>query len=177
MDINENKLIKKQFGQFYTTNYEYILQNINIPEYINDIIEPFAGEGDLLKFINKYKKYNIELYDIDPKNINIKKQDTLTHPPIYKNKYVITNPPYLARNKSEDKVLFDKYDVNDLYKCFIINIINDNCQGGIIIIPLNFICSVRKNDVDIRKRFLDIYNMEHINIFEESVFDLSLIHI
>uniref|UniRef100_A0A6C0C7Y2 Uncharacterized protein n=1 Tax=viral metagenome TaxID=1070528 RepID=A0A6C0C7Y2_9ZZZZ len=163
--------VKKELGQFYTKNYEYILQKINIPENIKDIIEPFAGACDLIKYINKQGKYNIELYDIDPKLDSIKKQDTLMNPPSYKNKYVITNPPYLARNKSDEKELFNKYDVNDLYKCFILNIINDICQGGIIIIPLNFICSVRKNDLELRKKFLDIYVIEHINIFEESVFE------
>ena len=52
--------------------------------------------------------------------------------------------PYLARNKSKDKSLYDKYDVNDLYKCFIKNLIDDPPDGGIIIIPLNFMCSIRK---------------------------------
>ena len=33
---------KKALGQFYTTNNEYILQNITIPDDIVDIIEPFA---------------------------------------------------------------------------------------------------------------------------------------
>ena len=47
------------------------------------------------------------------------KKDTVKNPPDYNNKYLITNPPYLARNKSKDKSLFDKYDVNDLYKCVI----------------------------------------------------------
>ena len=91
MDINENKLIKKQFGQFYTTNYEYILQNLNIPDNITDIIEPFAGQGDLIKFVEKFNKnYNIECFDIEPKNyeLNIIKQDTLLNPPNFNNKFV-----------------------------------------------------------------------------------------
>jgi hypothetical protein len=41
--------IKQKLGQFYTTNYEYILQNLNIPKNITKIIEPFTGNGDLLK--------------------------------------------------------------------------------------------------------------------------------
>jgi hypothetical protein len=39
---------KSQFGQFYTTNYEYILSNMVIPEGVKTIIEPFVGNGDLL---------------------------------------------------------------------------------------------------------------------------------
>lgn len=59
--------MKKEFGQFYTTNYEYILENIKIPETVFNIIEPFVGKGDLLKFIQDKQKYFIETYDIEPK--------------------------------------------------------------------------------------------------------------
>jgi hypothetical protein len=162
---------KKQLGQFYTTNYEYILSNMIIPDYVECIIEPFVGNGDLLGFIKNKKKYNIETYDIDPKYKNSIKRDTLKNPPDYTNKFILTNPPYLARNKSKNKELYDKYKCNDLYKCFINNIIENVCQGGIIIIPLNFISSIRKTDIDLRKRFLQKYSINIINIFEEQVFD------
>ena len=79
---------KKKLGQFYTTNYNYILKNITIPDDIKDIIEPFAGNGDLLNFIDK-SKYNIQCYDIDPKQDYIIKRDTLLDPPDFNNKYVI----------------------------------------------------------------------------------------
>ena len=171
--IDDSNIInmKKELGQFYTKNYDYILQNITIPNNITNIIEPFAGEGDLIEYINKQgNNYNIEAFDIDPKKDFITKNDTLLNPPSYNNKFVITNPPYLARNKSSNKELYDKYEVNDLYKCFMINIINDTCLGGILIIPLNFICSTRKADVLLREKFLSVYSIIQINIFEESVF-------
>jgi hypothetical protein len=161
---------KKQLGQFYTTNYNYILQNMSVPKNVSHIIEPFVGSGDLLKFIDT-KKYTIETYDIDPKYKKATKRDTLLNPPIYDNKFVITNPPYLARNKNKDKNIYDKYSCNDLYKCFIKCLIDDVCQGGIIIIPLNFISSIRKGDIELRKQFIDKYNIKIINIFEERVFD------
>jgi hypothetical protein len=41
---------KQELGQFMTTNYKYIMQNMYIPEQINIIIEPFVGNGDLLKW-------------------------------------------------------------------------------------------------------------------------------
>ena len=53
----------------------------------------------------------------------------------------------------------------------MINLINDECLGGIIIIPLNFISSVRKSDIDLRKKFINKYSIKIINIFEEQVFD------
>ena len=163
--------MKKELGQFYTKNYDYILQNIKIPNNITNIIEPFAGEGDLIKYINKFSKnFNIEMYDLDPKQDNIIKRDTLLKPPNYKDKFVLTNPPYLARNKSSNKDLYDKYNVNDLYKCFIVNLLDTPCIGGILILPINFISSIRKNDVLLRKRFLSIYSIKQVNIFEEQVF-------
>ena len=161
---------KQELGQFFTTNYKYILQNFSIPEEETKIIEPFVGKGHLLQFINK-SKYSIEIYDIDPHIISTIKRDTLKYPPCYKDKFILTNPPYLARNKSVSKTIFDKYNANDLYKCFIKQIISDPSNGGIIIIPLNFWCSVRKSDVDLRANFLKVYNVITINIFEEKVFE------
>ena len=164
--------IKKQLGQYFTKNQNYILQNMKIPENVKHIIEPFTGDGDLLKFFEKDKnKYSLECYDIEPKHSYIIKKDTIQNPPNYNNKFIITNPPYLARNKSTNKVLFDKYDVNDLYKCFIKEIITNIALGGIMIVPLNFWSSIRKNDIELRKLFLDIYNVNILNIFEEKVFD------
>jgi hypothetical protein len=39
-------MTKQLLGQFYTTNYTRILQNMYIPDNISNIIEPFAGAGD-----------------------------------------------------------------------------------------------------------------------------------
>ena len=167
---------KKDLGQFYTTNYEYILQKLFIPKNIKNIIEPFAGNGDLIPFIKQIEKenknnYNIECFDIDPKKKYIIKRDSILHPPDYNNKFIITNPPYLARNKSSNKTLFNKYNVNDLYKCIIKEILVNKCLGGILIIPLNFWSSIRKLDIELRKSFLNIYDIVLLNIFEEKVFD------
>lgn len=161
---------KQSLGQFYTTNYKYILNNMLIPSYVSTIIEPFCGNGDLLNFVDK-SKYNFECYDIDPKKITIIQRDTIKDPPDYNSKFILTNPPYLARNKCNNKELFNKYDVNDLYKCFIKELLINKPLGGILIVPLNFWSSIRKNDIELRKDFLEIYNILLINIFEENVFD------
>lgn len=166
----DQKEKKRNLGQFFTTNYEYILQNLSITNDITTIIEPFTGNCDLLNFIEK-DKYVIECYDIEPKYDFIIERDTIQHPPDYTNKFILTNPPFLARNKSKNKILFDKYDVNDLYKCFIKELFVNRPEGGIIIIPLNFWSSIRKVDVQLRKEFLKIFEVIHLNIFEEQVFD------
>ena len=171
----DDKKHKQNLGQFMTSNYDYILQNFNIPSTITNIIEPFAGCGDLLKFIKDcdLTKYNIECYDIEPQKDFILKKDTIFDPPSYHNKFIITNPPFLAKNKSSNKTLYDKYGVSDLYKCFIkeitMNSTNNAC-GVIIILPLNFWSSIQKNDILLRKDFLDKYRIIHLNIFQEKVF-------
>jgi hypothetical protein len=153
---------KFKLGQFYTTNSDYILQGMEVPAGV-DIIEPFCGQGDLVKWVGR----EVEKYDIDPK-IDAITQDTLTNPPNYKGKYVVTNPPYLARNKSSDKVLYDKYDMNDLYKISIRTIIDGDADGGILIVPLNFIS---EDSFRLREYFFSIYKITRLNIFEEDVFD------
>lgn len=166
-EIQMNK--KQVLGQFFTTNYEKILKDLYIPSDITHIIEPFAGAGDLINFISN-KSVIIESYDIDPKNDCVVRRDTLQDPPCYDNKFILTNPPYLARNKCKDKKYFEKYQVDDLYKCFIKQLVNSNASGGIVIIPVNFWCSVRKADKDLRRDFLKKYNIVRLNIFEEPVF-------
>ena len=111
--------------------------------------------------------YNIEAYDIEPKAQNIIKRDTLKNPPDYSGKFVLTNPPYLARNKSSNKEIFDKYKTNDLYKCFIKELLTNSPIGGILIIPLNFWC---ESDNKMRKMFLKKFQVISLNIFEEQVF-------
>ena len=162
---------KKELGQFYTTNYETILQYFDIPKHITHIIEPFAGNGDLLKFINVKGKYKIKLYDIKSTQLIITQRDTIKNPPTYKNKYVITNPPYLAKNKSKNKELFTIYNTNDLYKCFLKTLIKDNPLGGILILPINFLSSIRKSDIKLRAEFVKYFTINKVVVYEDKVFD------
>ena len=159
---------KKLLGQFYTTNSDYILQGISLKDGI-DIVEPFVGQGDLLKWINGNLNSNsVITYDLDPKIKCSEIRDTLLNPPNYLGKYVVTNPPYLAKNKNNDKTLYDKYNVDDLYKAFIITLVEGNCEGGVIIIPLNFFSS---ENSETRLKFLSKYEIGVVNVFEEKVFD------
>jgi hypothetical protein len=168
-NVDENREKKQNLGQFYTTNYEHILQNMQIPQSVSKIVEPFAGNCDLLKFLSGNRE--VVCYDIDPKNSHTLRRDTLLDPPNLDNCFILTNPPYLARNKCRDKEIFDKYSENDLYKCFIKILINCDCEGGILILPINFFCSVRKSDKVLREKFVKKYHITVVNIFEEQVFD------
>lgn len=162
-------IMKSNLGQFFTKNYEYLLSNMEIPDDIEIIIESFCGDGDLLKFLKK--DYILECYDIEPKHSYIIQRDTLKNPPNYDGKFILTNPPYIARNKNEDKEIYDIYKTNDLYKCFILSFLKSKCKGGIMIIPINFLCSQRQIDIKLRKDFLYKFQINLINIFEEKVFE------
>jgi len=170
-NINVNKKMK---GQFYTTDSSYILEGLDgPPEHAAYILEPFAGKGDLIDWV-KQMGYTqpIYSYDIDPKRDDIIQQDTILNPPDYSNSWIITNPPYLARNKSASKEVYDIYNTNDLYKCFIESVVNqNNCVGGIFIIPAGFMCSPRDIDVRCRHNFMSKYRITKIKYFEETVFD------
>ena len=169
-DLMQNN--KKTFGQFYTTNTKKILQGFHIPTDIT-ICEPFVGTGEMIEYAKSLGASCFEMYDIEPKypNVEVSKRDTLDNPPEFSGKFVLTNPPYLARNKNNTKTIYDKYSQNDLYKCFIRILIDNVCDGGIIIIPLNFWCSIRKSDKELRRDFLKTYKVLKVNVFEEQVFE------
>ena len=158
----KKKSVKATYGKFYTTNYEYILKEFHdFRNNIKDdrIIEPFAGKGHLISWL--YNE-NIEAYDVHSYG-NIIQRDTLKNPPRYHNKWVVTNPPYLARNKSMDKTIFDYYKTNDLYKAFLLSIIQNPPKGGLIII--------RKSDIKLCKLFFSKFFIKKLIIFDEKVFN------
>lgn len=158
---------KRKYGQFFSTNADTILKGFEKPADDVHIIEPFAGKGDLIKWIGR----GVEEYDIEPVRKKTTTRDTLRNPPLYSGKYVVTNPPYLARNKSKDKSLYDTFGQNDLFKIFIQQICTDIPDGGILIIPVNFWSSCREPDIELRKNFLRLFNVSRVNVFEEAVFD------
>ena len=174
-EMHDIKNDKKIMGQFYTTNADYILDGMTIAQNAQHIIEPFAGKGDLIDWVQqRYPDAEIRAHDIEPKRADITQRDTLKDPPDYENSWIITNPPYLARNKSQAKEVYDKYETNDLYKCFILSISTPDrkkCDGGIIIIPAGFFFSPRDIDIHCRDAFMSYYRITKVRYFEEPVFD------
>lgn len=150
----------------YTTKAQEICGNLiqYIPEEVQ-LIEPFVGDGDLLSLFPNHKW---ETYDIEDKGNNVV-QDTLLNPPDYQGKWVITNPPYLAKNKAKDKTIFNQYSVDDLYKAALISILK--CEGGILIIPTNFLTDERTGSV--REQFLNQFQILEMNVFTKPVFETT----
>ncbi|MDO9399772.1 MAG: hypothetical protein Q7T79_03765 [bacterium] len=96
--------MKKQLGQFFTTNSSYILQGFN--GFIKDKIvsDPFAGNQDLIKWAIQNGCKKVIGFDCDEKYVDNKKvflSDSVNNPKEYK--FVLTNPPYLHKNKTDKK--------------------------------------------------------------------------
>lgn len=169
-----NAIIKKRnLGQFFTTNSDYILQGFSGFVKNKEITDPFAGNRDLLNWAknNKCKKFigfDCDKNYTDEKNVFL--NDSINSPKDYK--FVCTNPPYLHKNKATKEIKEKFFSENnakfeDLYQISISSILN--CEEGIIIVPLNFLCA--ENSKKIRELFFAKFEIIKLNIFSEQVFD------
>lgn len=149
----------------YTTHAELVCKNLIelIPKNAI-LVEPFVGQGDLVAL---FPDHIWEIYDINSTYPGVIQQDTLLNPPDYSDKWVITNPPFLARNKAQNKILFDRYNLDDLYKIALNTVLN--ADGGLFIIPTNFFTDERSGEI--RRKFLSNFIIDKINIFTIPVFD------
>lgn len=164
---------KKQLGQFFTKNSDYILQGLE--KYVADksVVDPFAGRGDLIKWAQKNRAKDIKGYDVDSEymdNQHVFCNDSINKPLTYQ--FVLTNPPYLHKNKAtreiKDKYFTDKNSIfEDLYQVSINSILNS--EEGILIVPLNFLSA--ENSDRIRRIFFEKFRIVRLNIFEEQVFE------
>ncbi len=165
--------MKKQLGQFFTTNSDYILQGFESFVDNKNVFDPFAGKQDLINWAQKNNCKSIIGFDYDKKyvdNINVFLNDSINFPKKYQ--FVCTNPPYLHKNKA-DKNIKNRFFSNqnscfeDLYQVSLNSIMN--CEEGIIIIPLNFLCA--ENSIKIRNLFFNKFKIVKLNIFSERVFE------
>ena len=174
---------KKELGQFFTTNSEYICGDL-IDIFPNNakVIDLFAGNWDLLNLLVEKRNAKIKInwdefnskqieefrvigYDIDPKNEHTLRNDSFKKLIELKGKWVFLNPPYMALNNNDDKTYYKKYNTDDLYKIAVKLV--KNCEGGIFILPLNFFSQTRD---DLKKDFFSCFIIKKLKIFEEQVF-------
>lgn len=159
---------KRRFGQFFTTNTDYILGGLE--QYVQDknIIDPFAGAGDLIEWAKRNNAKSAKGYDIDASlvdNENIFQNDSLSNPKKYE--FVLTNPPYLYQNKLDDNSILVHSKHTDLYQLSLEKIMDS--EEGIVIVPINFLSA--ENSKYIRDIFLNRFEIVKANYFTEQVFD------
>ena len=164
---------KKNLGQFFTKNSDYILQGLQKYAKNKIVTDPFAGNQDLIKWAKKSGCKDVVGFDYDQYLVDDKKvflNDSINSPKKYK--FVCTNPPYLHKNKASQEVkeklfsgVHSKFE--DLYQVSIYSLLS--CEEGIIIIPLNFLCA--ENSSKIRNLFFEKFEIIKLNIFSEQVFE------
>lgn len=161
---------KRQLGQFFTENSDYILKNLG--KYIKnkEVVDPFAGGGDLIAWARRNKAKKVIGYDIDNRCINgedIFLNDSLLNSLKYK--FVLTNPPYLNINKASKETkqkYFSKFEFEDLYQISLSSILNS--EEGIVIVPINFLSA--RNSKKIKDLFFHKFEIVEMNYFTHPVF-------
>lgn len=164
---------KRNLGQFFTTNSDYILQGLNRFVRDKEVVDPFAGGQDLLNWVKEKGCKKAVGFDCDENYVDNKKvflNDSMNSPKQYN--FVCTNPPYLHKNKATQEVK-DRFfsgehaKFEDLYQVSIFSLLS--CDEGIVIVPLNFLCA--ENSKKIREIFFEKFKITKLNIFTEQVFD------
>src|SRR3990167_8178100 len=165
--------MKKQLGKFFTTNWSYILGGLD--KYIKNkaVYDPFAGNQDLINWAIQNGCKRVIGFDCDKKYVDNKKgflNDSINNPKEYK--FDCSNPPYLNKNKANKKIKEQFFPgklsvFEDLYQVSIFSLLN--CEEGIIVIPLNFLCA--ENSKKIRDLFFNKFEIIKLNIFSEQVFE------
>ncbi len=168
---------QQKHGQYHTTNVDQILSGYEETIHGKEYIEPFAGGGDLIRWADKLFGVLVGAYDLHPTDSDTIQRDTIMDPPDYTDKFVLTNPPYLSKNKNKDKAPYDKWGASDLYKCHLASL--KYCSGALIIIPSNFFCESRSRA---RVRLFESHYIVSAKYYDRPMFDnattgICVIHI
>ena len=158
---------KAQLGQFFTTNADAVLRGFEPFVAGKAVTDPFAGNGDLLRWAKKNGAKSVKGYDIDPACIDNKtvfENDSLKTPQAYD--FVVTNPPYLYQNKMADNSLLTRSKHTDLYQLALEKLTNS--RAGIVIVPINFLSA--QNARYIRRTFFERFAVKRAVYFTQQVF-------
>lgn len=172
---------KIQNGQFFT-EFNVFEGNLVFQNFMNDnnlwnkkILEPFAGKNNLIKFLQDSKHdLDFSSFDIEPQDVNVKKNDSINNWN-YKNfDLVVTNPPYLSKSSSKRmKLSVDFQNYDDLYKLSLDRCLR-NVRFTIAIIPTTLINSNRKNDQFLIKKLFAFQLLPNKNNFEDTEHPVAL---
>jgi len=161
---------KKQLGQFFTKNSDYILNGLEKFVKGKDVIDPFAGNEDLIFWAKQHGAKSAIGHDIDKRYVDnriVFYNDSIKNPLKYN--FVLTNPPYLNINKANSEIkkhYFNKNNFEDLYQISLFSMLNSD--EGIVIVPINFLSA--ENSRKIRDIFFSKFEIVEMNYFRHQVF-------
>lgn len=135
---------KKDLGQYFTQSSVWLkpqIQDFIISSGVSSVLDPFCGQGDLLKVAEDLGFINCIGYDIDA-SLNWEINDSLNYIK-ETDALILTNPPYLAKNsakrrKSPSYKYFEGNTYSDLYLIAIDRILN-SAEKAVAIIPESFL--------------------------------------
>lgn len=134
------------------------------------VIEPFVGDGAALNWIGAA---NIVIpYDADPQQPKVIKRDCIREKPKYYGTYVITRAPQLSKAEAVDKTVFETYGTDDYYKCFVKSL-RDTPNGGIVVLPMNFMTGIRDSESKLRLNFFGASKPTRFNIIDDKTVVIS----
>ena len=159
---------KQRQGQYFTTNATELLKDLEDTVRNAIVCEPFAGGGDLVEWCYSNGAQGVKAYDIQPQNETIIVNDSIRTPWYEGCDVVVTNPPYLSRNKNQDKRPYEQWGQSDLYKCHLASIVASDIKEGIVILPSNFIS---ESNSKIRDLFFSRFKLDFVRYYRYPVFD------
>ena len=147
------------------TPYETLFEGIERPPKGAMVIDPFARDGPLLKWLGE--GYITVGYDKDPTQSRVFRKDCIANRPNYAGCYVIADPPWTPRSEEPDNPIFQQLGVDNLYKAFIRSLIKSSPLGGIIVVPLSFLIGTRDSERARRKEFFTLFKPLRFNVSEQ----------
>jgi hypothetical protein len=146
-----------------------------ISELLKDVEKPPTGTIVAIPFASLQlidwlgPGYINMAYATEPRTSHIFNRDCLATPPKYSGSYLLCYPPWTRKNDTDDKSIFDKYNSDNLYKCFIKTILSDPPIGGTMILPLSFLIGTRDSEIKRRSKFLQIYKIKQLHIYSDAL--------
>jgi hypothetical protein len=138
---------KRNLGQYFTKKQHWLkphIKNFILSSKCKKMIDPFAGEGDLLRVGKELGFKETIGLDIDPK-LGWTLNDSLDKVPKHEDGIVLTNPPYLSKNSARKRRLeaykyFLNNDFQDLYQVAIDRVLR-SVDCAVFIVPETFLRS------------------------------------
>ena len=176
----KDKLKVKALGQFYTENNPFHLKQFKSwfkeakKQTKSDVVlEPFAGSNNLIRMLKKKGyKFQFASFDVEPKDSEVKKRDTIKNfPSDYK--IAITNPPWLAKNSARRKGIelgHSWESLDNLYKICLKKML-ENCEYVAAILPASFIKTVVKNNSCNKKYSKLLKRIKSYTLLDQKMFN------